>query len=63
MAIVTTDNAHYRDIAAAIREKAGGTALYKPAEMAEAIRGIQTGGGSGGDATGSVGLKNVNFYD
>ena len=61
--IVTTDNAHYRDIAAAIREKAGGTALYKPAEMAAAIRAIKTGGGSGGAQTGSVGLKDVNFYD
>lgn len=48
MAIVTTDNANYGDIAAAIREKAGGTALYKPTEMAAAIRAIQTGGGSGG---------------
>ena len=45
MAIVTTDNAHYGDIAAAIREKAGGTALYKPSEMAAAIRAIQTSGG------------------
>ena len=63
MAIVTTDNANYRDIAAAIREKAGGTALYKPAEMAAAIRSIQAGGGSGGGTTGSVGLKDVNFYD
>lgn len=40
MSIVTTDNAHYGDIAAAIREKSGGTALYKPAEMAAAIRSI-----------------------
>ena len=63
MAIVTTDNAHYGDIAAAIREKAGGTALYKPAEMAAAIRSIKAGGGSGGGTTGSVGLKDVNFYD
>lgn len=45
MAIVTTDNANYGDIAAAIREKAGGTALYKPAEMASAILAIPTGGG------------------
>ena len=44
MAIITTDNSHYRDIAAAIREKAGGTALYRPAEMAAAIRDIQTVG-------------------
>ena len=63
MAIVRTNNAHYGDIAAAIREKAGVTALYKPAEMAAAIRAIQTGGGSGGAPTGSVGLKDVNFYD
>ena len=63
MAIVMTNNAHYGDIAAAIREKAGVTALYKPAEMAAAIRAIQTGGGSGGAPTGSVGLKDVNFYD
>ena len=41
MAIITTDNAHYRGIAAAIREKAGGTTIYKPAEMAAAIRDIQ----------------------
>ena len=59
MALVTTDNANYRDIAAAIREKVGGTTLYKPAEMAAAIRSIQTGGGT----TGSVGQKDVNFYD
>ncbi len=60
MAIVTTDNAHYGDIAAAIREKAGGTALYKPAEMAAAIRSIQTGGGA---PAVSVTMKDVNFYD
>ena len=60
MAIVTTDNAHYGDIAAAIREKAGGTALYKPAEMAAAIRAIQTGGGA---PAVSVSMKDVNFYD
>ena len=60
MAIVTTDNAHYGDIAAAIREKSGGTALYKPAEMAAAIRAIQTGGGA---PAVSVSMKDVNFYD
>ena len=59
MAIVRTNNAHYGDIAAAIREKAGVMALYKPAEMAAAIRAIQTGGGSGG----SVGQNDINFYD
>ena len=60
MAIVTTDNTHYGDIAAAIREKAGGTALYKPAEMAAAIRAIQAGGGGGSS---SASPKDVNFYD
>ena len=60
MAVVTTDNAHYIDIATAIREKAGGTALYKPAEMAAAIRAIQAGGGT---PAASAGLKDVNFYD
>ena len=61
MAIITTDNTHYKDIAAAIREKTGGTALYKPAEMAVAIRAIQTG--SGGAPVVSAGQKDVNFYD
>ncbi|MGN8875701.1 leucine-rich repeat domain-containing protein [Pseudoflavonifractor sp. HCP28S3_F10] len=59
MAIVATDNTHYGNIAAAIREKNGLTAAYKPSEMAEAIRAIQTGGGGGG----SVSPKEVNFYD
>lgn len=45
MARVTTDNQHYTDIAAAIRSKTGGTATYKPAEMAAAISGITGGGG------------------
>lgn len=44
MAIVATDNTHYGNIAAAIREKNGLTAAYKPSEMADAIRAIQTGG-------------------
>ena len=59
MAIVTTNDSNYRDIAAAIREKAGSTVLYKPTEMAAAIRAIQTGGGTAG----YVGQKDVNFYD
>ena len=45
MARVTTDNQHYANIAAAIRGKTGGTATYKPSEMAAAIGGITTGGG------------------
>ena len=59
MAIVATDNTHYGNIAAAIREKNGLTAAYKPSEMAEAIRAIQAGGGG----SGSVSPKEVNFYD
>ena len=37
MAMIATDNAHYADIASAIREKNGGTDTYKPSEMAVAI--------------------------
>ena len=44
MAIIATDSQHYKDIAEAIREKLGNTSLYKPTEMADAIRSI-TGGG------------------
>ena len=45
MAIVTTDNQHYADIAAAIRAKNGSDAQYTPPEMAAAIQAIQTGSG------------------
>lgn len=45
MAIVTTDNQHYTDIAAAIRSKNGTETLYKPSEMAAAIQAISGGGG------------------
>lgn len=44
MAIVTTDNQHYSDIADAIREKNGTEETYTPAEMPEAIRDLDTGG-------------------
>lgn len=43
MAIVTTDNQHYTDIAAAIRSKNGTETLYKPSEMAAAIQAISGG--------------------
>lgn len=43
MAIVTTDNRYYSEIASAIREKIGGSALYAPAQMAAAIKSIQGG--------------------
>lgn len=45
MSKVLTDNKHYTDIAAAIREKNGTDDKYKPAEMADAIAAIETGGG------------------
>lgn len=44
MAIVTTDNQHYTDIAAAIRSKNGTETQYKPSEMAAAISAISGGG-------------------
>lgn len=44
MARVMTDNKYYAEIAAAIREKNGGTGKYTPAQMAAAIRAIQSGG-------------------
>lgn len=43
MAIVTTDNKYYAEIAAAIREKLGTDTLYTPSQMAEAILSIQAG--------------------
>ncbi len=43
MAIVTTDNQHYSDIAEAIREKTGTHSQLRPDQMAVAISGIQTG--------------------
>ena len=48
MAIVTTNDQHYHDIADAIREKNGSDTQYTPAEMAAAIQAI-SGGGSGGN--------------
>lgn len=44
---VTLDDTRLMAIADAIREKTGTTELYKPSEMANAIKEIQTGGGSG----------------
>lgn len=43
MAIVTTDNQYYTDIAAAIRTKSGTQEQYKPAQMAAAIESIPRG--------------------
>ena len=44
MAIVTTDDQNYTDIAAAIREKNGTDETYTPAEMPDAIKNLDTGG-------------------
>ena len=44
MAIVTTDNQHYTDIATATRSKNGTETLYKPSEMADANQAISGGG-------------------
>ena len=56
MAIVTTDNQHYADIAAAIREKNGEETLYKPSEMAAAILAIE------GGSTGIPGFTYTGLY-
>lgn len=44
MAIITTDNQHYMDIADAIRIKNGSSDTYLPSEMAQAIIDIPSGG-------------------
>ena len=49
MAIITTNNQHYMDIADAIREKLNSSDTYTPAEMADAIMDIPTGGVVSGD--------------
>lgn len=48
MAIVTTDNKHYSDIADAIRTK-GVSGSFTPSQMASAIEQIEGGSGAGGD--------------
>ena len=42
MAKIITDNKHYTDIAAAIREKTGAVTEYKPEEMAAAVLAMET---------------------
>lgn len=48
MAIVTINDEHLTNIAAAIREKNGTTDTYKPGDMAAAIAAIEAGSGSTG---------------
>lgn len=64
MAYVLTDESNYEAIADAIREKTESSATYKPSEMAEAIRGIETGGdvtGVKGNAESSYRTGDVNI--
>lgn len=66
MAIVTTDNQNYSDIADAIRSKLGGSnQLFTPSQMASAIMSIAGGGGivpSGTLNITSNGMYNVYSY-
>lgn len=52
MVIVTTDNKHYADIAAAIREKTGTMTTYKPEQMAEGIGAVYAAGKAAGGGGG-----------
>ena len=49
MANVLVEETSLSNIASAIREKSGGSATYKPGEMAAAISNLSTGGGNGED--------------
>ena len=65
MAIITTDNQHYEDIADAIRSKNNTNNTYTPAEMAGAILNLPTGSGVDvSDTTAIAGdvRKNKYFY-
>lgn len=48
---VLTDPQHYTNIANAIREKNGTSNTYTPANMADAILAIESGGGGSGSST------------
>lgn len=56
MANVLVEETSLSNIASAIRGKNGGTAVYKPGEMAAAINNLPTGGGSGGSSDNEDGL-------
>lgn len=57
MAMVTTDNQHYADIAAAIRERNGLSDAYLPSQMPEAIRNIPNAEETLVSKTGTIRLK------
>lgn len=61
MAIVTTDNQNYSDIADAIRSKLSTSETFKPAQMASAIMSIQTGGGI--IPSGTISISSNGTYD
>lgn len=48
MAIVTTDNKHYKSIAQTIRIKTGNTTQYSPEEMAEGVEKVYDAGNDAG---------------
>lgn len=58
MAIKLTNTQHYQAIADAIRAKTGSADTFTPAEMADAISEITTGGGGE-----QLARKDINFYD
>lgn len=63
MAIVTTDDRHYRDIAEAIRTKFGTTDQYKPEEMAPAVMNLDSYEEYLGEITGFGTLENTSWTD
>ena len=52
MAIVTTDDKHYSDIAAKIREKAETDTSYQPSEMAAGVEAVHAKGYDNGHTEG-----------
>lgn len=61
MAIVTTDNRHYHDIAEAIRLKFGTTGQYKPEEMASAVMNLDSYEEYDGTISGVGTLENTSW--
>lgn len=49
MGLVLVTESYLEDIASAIRTKTGGSASYTPAQMADGVRSIPSGGGGGSD--------------
>lgn len=62
MTNVVIDDTNLKNIASAIREKNGTTDSYKPSEMSNAIKNIETGGG-GITPTGTIDITANGTYD